>query len=199
MLTPVHRQTPVYWGRYHLTKARITPRDTEGRLQRSFLWDKGIFGGGWWALDRYEWEAVLGKQARWSTVPSQQWDTKPREWLKQTQGTGECEETGSGRIVCQSWSPWQGLVVDSGFSTWLTPYIQTWKEMEQEVSSETPDFVFFQTQCDCVDKMKSSQHQGYMKSSYRSCRWSFHFHLLLVLGNYGPDLHRYFSAKRCNG
>lgn len=31
-------------------------------------------------------------------VPSQQQDTKPREWLK---GTGECEETGSGKSVCQ--------------------------------------------------------------------------------------------------
>lgn len=104
--------------------------DTEGRLQRSFLWDKGMFDGGWWALDKHEWEAVLGKKERWSMVPSQQWDTKPREWLKQTQGTGECVETGSGKIVCQCWSPWQRLMIDSEFSIWLTPYIQTWKEME---------------------------------------------------------------------
>lgn len=31
-------------------------------MQRSFLWDTGIFDGGWWALDRHEWEAVLGKK-----------------------------------------------------------------------------------------------------------------------------------------
>lgn len=153
----MHRHTLVYWGRYHLTKARITPRDTEGRLQRSFLWDKSIFDGGWWALDRHEWEAVLGKRERWSMVPSQQWDTKPRERLKQTRGTGECEETGSGKIVCQCWYPWQRLIVHSGFSTWLTPYIQTWKEMQQKFSSETPDFIFFQTECGYVDEMKSSK------------------------------------------
>lgn len=169
----MHRHTPIYWGRYHLTKAGITPQDTEGRLQRSFLWDTGIFDGGWWALDRHEWEAVLGKKERWSMVPSQQWDTKPREWLKQTWGTGECEETGSGRIVCQCWSPWQRLIVDSGFSTWLTPYIQTLKEMQQKFSSETPDFIFFWTECGYVDEMKSSQQPGRMKSSYRTCRQFF--------------------------
>lgn len=48
--------------------------DTEGGLERSFLWDKGTFDGGWWALDKHEWEAVLGKNERWSMVPSQQWD-----------------------------------------------------------------------------------------------------------------------------
>lgn len=153
----MHRHTPVYWGRYHLTEARITPQDTEGRLQRSFLWDKSIFDGRWWRLDRREWEAVLGKKERWSMVPSQQWDTKPRERLKQTQGTGECEETGSGKIVCQCWYPWQRLTVDSRFSTWLTPYSQNWKEMEQKFCSETPNFILFQTECGYVDEMKSSK------------------------------------------
>lgn len=81
LLTSMHRHTAVYWGRYHLTEAKITPRATEGRLQRSFLWDKSVSDGGWWALDRHEWEAVLGKKERWRMVPSQQWDTKPRERL----------------------------------------------------------------------------------------------------------------------
>ena len=30
--------------------------------RRSLVWNKGIFDGGWWALDRHEWEAVLGKK-----------------------------------------------------------------------------------------------------------------------------------------
>lgn len=43
----------------------ITPQDIEGRLQRrSSVWDKGIFGGGWWAPGRHEWEGVLGKKVR---------------------------------------------------------------------------------------------------------------------------------------
>lgn len=35
----------------------------EGRLKRRILlWGNGVFDGGWWAFDRHEWEAVLGKK-----------------------------------------------------------------------------------------------------------------------------------------
>lgn len=129
-------------------------------------------------------------------VPSQQWDTKPRERLKQTRGTGECEETGSGKIVCQCWSPWQGLILDSEFGTWLTPYIQTWKEMEQKVSSETPDFVFFWTVWLGMKWRAHSTKDAWRVLTEAAGALSIST-CLLSLGIVGQICTWYFSAKRC--
>lgn len=133
-------------------------------------------------------------------MPSQQWDTKPRAWLKETQATGECEETGSGKIpsadpINKDWQLPQNMVFERQLKFSLGE--------KQNKKSVLKYLVAYFSRQNLVMLMKwracstEDTWRGLTKAGGAHFWWCVHFHLPIVLGNHRPAFHRYFSAKRC--